>query len=105
METRNPASDGAANPQCECIYWCRADIAQHGRRADGLPILTHHHPRCEHYNDSLIDVWRVSDGSSHYYDQNEEAAKSEADVCDGITIEKVQMHREVYEQLPEFGGF
>lgn len=66
---------------------------------------TLHHPRCEHVDDSLIDVWKVSDGSSSYFTTNERDGQLEAENADGVTITKQRMHREVFAALPEFDGF
>lgn len=69
-----------------------------------------HHSACPHYNDSIIDVWRVSlDGSSYVTDDKADADEAVAlysedpDSVPTVTPEK--MHREVYENLPEFDGF
>lgn len=67
--------------------------------------MTRHHPNCEHVDESLIDVWKVSDGSSSYYDTDEATARHEAEECDDVTITKVKMHREIFENLREFDGF
>lgn len=77
-----------------CMGWCRTDGSK-----------TNHHPRCEFVDESLIDVWKVSDGSTHYYNKDEAAARHEAIDCEDITITKVKMHLEIYENLPEFDGF
>ena len=93
---------------CECATWCRSDVtAPYGLRTRaGAPLITNHHPNCEHYNDSLMDVWKVGDGDgTYYYDHDENFAQDVyADLPDG-TIEKLKMHREIYENLPEFDGF
>lgn len=69
-------------------------------RTDGRQ--TNHHPNCPHYNDSLMDVWKVTvDGVSCYTDNEQDALDT---VGDG-TITRERMHREVFEQLPEFEGF
>lgn len=88
---------------CQCIHWARTNEGQQL----GLTI---HHPRCEHFNDSLMDVWKVEvDGCGCYYHETEEGAKMslENDIeHEGSgRIEKVKMHREVFEGLPEFEGF
>ena len=64
---------------------------------------TNHHPRCEHVDKSLIDVWRVTydDGGFFITDQKPEDLYDESEYI--ITQEK--MHREIYDQLPEFEGF
>jgi hypothetical protein len=40
------------NDFCECFNWARAHPGP----------LTNHHPNCSHYNDSLMDVWKVTVG-------------------------------------------
>ena len=72
--------------------------------------VTNHHPNCQHYNDSLIDVWTVILGGVTYICDNErDALDTVVDEYDlqgiAITINKTKMHLEVYEQLPEFEGF
>lgn len=89
---------------CEiCQHWARTDI----RMVGGKPIAPNHHPACPHYNDSLMDVWVVSDGTSRCYVDNEQdardAAQNEGEETN--TIEKIRMHREMFENLPEFDGF
>ena len=82
-----------------CLNWCRTDGSK-----------TNHHPNCEHVDASLIDVWRVSSGGSSYVTHDEADAK-EASICYTddehwpVTVTKEKMHREIYEQLPEFEGF
>lgn len=62
--------------------------------------MTHHHPRCEHVDASLIDVWRVSyDGASYVVDREPLATHHEE------TVTREKMHREIYDQLQEFKGF
>jgi hypothetical protein len=69
-------------------------------RIDGL--LTNHHPNCPHYNDSLIDVWRVSyEGSSYVVDRE----PTPDQLGEGEIVTKEKMHREIFENLPEFMGF
>lgn len=83
---------------CECVSW---------EREINLKYLTNHHPHCRHYNDSLMDVWKVSDGTTSFYTDNEQDAAAESGVEDGYpaVITKEKMHREVFEHLPEFDGF
>lgn len=73
--------------------------------SEGHLLVTNHHPNCEHYNDSLIDVWEVSDGNSSYFTHEKEAAEAEARESESVTITQTKMHREIYENLPEFNGF
>jgi hypothetical protein len=87
-----------------CEQWCR--------RAINPKAITNHHENCPHYNDSLIDVWKVSDGSKKlhciYSNEADALLDMESDKSDGITgrtITKTKMHREVFEQLGEFDGF
>lgn len=81
--------------ECECIGWCRASITP----------FTDHHPNCPKYNDSLIDVWVVSDGKSKYYDTKEWYAYDICQEGEGLTMTKEKMHSEIYANLPEFDGF
>lgn len=86
---------------CACVNWARAL---------DLKYMTNHHPDCPHYNDSLMDVWKVSDGSSDYFHDNEAGALRDMKADEecgvtGLTITKTRMHREVFEHLPEFEGF
>lgn len=60
-----------------------------------------------HYNDSLMDVWKVSVGCISCYVANEQDAKDTAgeDESGEVVIEKQKMHQEIFENLPEFDGF
>lgn len=93
------------NKQCECINWARLDITggYPNIKGNGVPfVATNHHPRCEHYNDSLIDVWKVSyDGQSFY--QKTEPQQDELEGSETVTKER--MHSEIFDQLAEFNGF
>lgn len=88
----------AVRSLCECANWARAV---------NLKYLTNHHPNCSHYNDSLIDVWKMTvNGVSAYMDNEQDVI----DCCqeefeDETTIIKEKMHHEVFEHLPEFEGF
>ena len=64
---------------------------------------TNHHPRCEHVDASLIEVFRVSheDGGSYATDQE----PNPNDLGDGCKVTSEKMHREIYEALAEFAGF
>ena len=87
----------------KCMTWCRDDVRLIGTR---LKPMTNHHPRCEHVDASLIDVWKVSDGSSSFYTDNEAEARSMSlDDGPALTVTAEKMHREIYENLPEFDGF
>lgn len=74
---------------------------------DGLPLITTHHERCPHYNDSLMDVWRVEVGGVSSYNDNEQDAIETAgyEFDDEVKITKEKMHMEIFENLPEFDGF
>lgn len=108
QDTPQPAS--ATRPDCappigsqlwpcphRCDTWARCEPIDLKRP------MPNHHPRCEHYNASLIDVFRVSheDGGSYVTDKE----PSPNDLGDGLKVSPEQMHREVYENLPEFDGF
>lgn len=73
-----------------------------------LKAITNHHPKCPHYNDSLMDVWKLAymDGALAYFDNEQDAIDaSQEEYEDEVVITKEKMHREVFEQLPEFDGF
>lgn len=85
-----------------CERWCRFDIAVEN---GAIRAMTYHHPRCEHVDASLIDVWRVVvDGQTLILD-DEEDAEMEAEMSAGAVVTKDRMHREIFEALPEFAGF
>lgn len=73
--------------------------------------MTNHHPKCEYVDKSLIDVWFVNIYGEGYVTNSLAGAKKELfrlienDPECGAKIEKRRMHREIYEALPEFGGF
>lgn len=84
---------------CPCANWAREL---------NLEYLTNHHPNCQHYNDSLMDVWKmtVNGGAPCYFDSEQDViSASEEEYEDETTITKERMHREVFEHLPEFQGF
>ncbi len=86
-----------------CLSWCRCEPIDLQR-----PAANHHHA-CEHYNASLIDVWRVQtpgDAGGLIVD-DEAIARQVAGEDDEAPLEvtKQQMHRECFEQLGEFNGF
>lgn len=88
--------------QCNCLN--NASIGQYPK-VMGIIYLTSHTPECPHFNDSLIDVWKVTvDGVSCYCD-NETDANSTAAEDSNTTVEHMKMHREVLDQIPEFKGF
>jgi hypothetical protein len=95
---------------CECSNWPRGinenPIYAGMKSADDVPLLPNHHPNCQHYNDSLIDVWMVAvDGVYSITDNEQDAKETAFDNEDRAVIEQTQMHREVFENLPEFDGF
>lgn len=98
-----------SDTDCTCKNWAQADLNPYKiKRRDGVPVVTNHHPNCQHYNDSLMDVWKVThEGQSCYVENEQEANKmAGAEVSGGtISIVKERMHREVFENLPEFDGF
>lgn len=71
--------------------------------------MPNHHSRCEHYNASLMDVWSVRiPGEEHgcvTHCECDAHAMAMKDTDDPLEVVKIQMHREVYENLPDFGGF
>lgn len=87
---------------CECTNWAGSWFSRF-RTSDKIPIPTNHHPNCLKYNDSLIDVWKTTvDGVSSYTINEQDALDSKGD--NGIVTQE-KMHKEVFENLPEFGGF
>lgn len=84
-----------------CLSWCRA--------SDLSKPQPNHHPRCEHYSASLMDVWSVRiPGEEHGCTTHCEAdahAMAMEDPHAPLEVVKMKMHREVYENLPEFPGF
>ena len=87
---------------CEiCKHWART-----GHEASfwvrGRLLTTNHHSNCEHYNDSLIAVWE-----QHPEGQTSPAAISDSEPPSepDLVTRKRFMHREIFENLPEFEGF
>lgn len=72
------------------------------------PIPNHHH-RCQHYDASLIDVWRVQtpgDVGGLIVDVEKIAREVAAeDPAAPLEVTPMKMHRECFEQLGEFAGF
>ena len=105
-ETTNaPAvASGALLVACGCMDWARANIGApyNVRGRDGLPLITNHHPQCEHYNDSLMPVWKATvDGVSAYCDNLMDAIATGGNAV----VEEQLMHREIFENLPDFNGY
>jgi len=71
--------------------------------------MPNHHPRCEHFNASLIDVWSVripGEDSGLIVDSEQNAREiANEDPHAPLDVVPLKMHREVYENLPEFAGF
>jgi hypothetical protein len=91
---------------CEiCQNWARD--GRDSLAIGGKLLMPNHHPNCPHYNDSLMEVWKVTDGATNCYVEPEPDAKDTAQNEGGKTntITKIQMHREIFENLPEFDGF
>lgn len=84
-----------------CENWAR-DGRDSFRVNMKLILLPDHHPNCPHYNDSLIDVWKQHPGGNAklvaYTDFQPEPEF-------GMVTEKIKLHREVFENIPEFKGF
>lgn len=83
---------------CECTQWARTGISHYPnlKSCDGLSLLTNHHENCPHYNDSLMDVWKETVDGITVYSEHSLVSESET---------KIKMHREILENLTEFGGF
>lgn len=98
---------------CQCQGW--AHTGQNPYKIttrDGIPLMPNHHPNCSHYNDSLMDVYRHSkEGKGGcYFERLEEAldsARQEFEYSESLkaVITKEKMHKEVFNNLPEFEGF
>lgn len=86
-----------------CENWVRCEAI------DLRKPMPNHHSQCEHYNSSLIDVWRVTvpgEKGGCICGSEEEAREMAGDDPDApMDITKERMHREVFENLPEFCGF
>ena len=55
-----------------------------------------------------MDVWKVThDGTSCYVDNEQDANDTAGTEASGdtVSIVKMKMHREIFENLPEFDGF
>ena len=89
--------------ECFCTRWA----GYWGKFYCEKLICTKHHPTCPHYNDSLITVWKVTVGTSYVFCGSVLAAGEYAgDFWDGIAVvTEEKMHKEVFDQLPEFQGF
>lgn len=89
-----------------CQNWERITHFYKFKTAEGIPLITNHHPDCPHYNDSLMDVWKVTlDGGSCYVGNEQDARDTAGDEEPLPTVTQEKMHREIFENLPEFGGF
>ena len=77
-------------PCCECLNWARTD-----------GWITRHHPNCEHYNDSLIDVWIVDTGDGICCVDNITELGEFEEI---VSIKKSKIHKEVFDYMPEFQG-
>lgn len=92
---------------CECQNWAQTGFSEPHyaklKSITGLPLIPNHHPNCVRYNDSLIYIYKVTCGGIAAYVEHLEYAKDTAG--DEATIERVKMHREVFENLAEFEGF
>lgn len=85
-------------------------ITLHDDDGAGKPRpMSAHHPRCEHVDASLMDVWSVRcPGDEHgcIVDNEAEArAMASEDPDAPLEVSPMRMHREVFENLPEFAGF
>lgn len=79
---------------CECITWARVPT-------DNLPP-SDHHPTCQHYK--LETFIRLEyDGSSCVMEPHEAANRDDPETEYRVT--EVQMTRDQFERLPDFGGF
>lgn len=73
--------------------------------------LTNHHPDCTYVDASMIDVWTVrlpgaTGGCIHDNEADAvEMVKNESNADDPLEIVRGKMHREIFDNLPEFDGF
>lgn len=71
--------------------------------------MTNHHPNCEHYNASLMDVWVVclpGEKNGCVCDREADAKRMAHEDEDApLDIVHKKMHRELFENLGEFNGF
>jgi hypothetical protein len=71
--------------------------------------MTNHHPRCEHVDASLMDVWRVcvpgESGGCIVDDEKQAREMATEDPDAPLEVHHQRMHREIFENLPEFAGF
>jgi hypothetical protein len=90
---------------CEiCQNWARD--GRDSLKIGGNLLLPNHHPNCPHYNDSLVDVWKVTlDSVTCYVDNETDATETAGQDEPKPAIVKEKMHREVFDNLPEFDGF
>lgn len=91
---------------CEiCNSWARTNIDSFS--IAGKLLVPNHHINCPQYNDSLIDVWKMTvNGISAYMDKEQDVIDcSQDEFDDETTVTKIKMHREIFENLPEFNGF
>lgn len=66
--------------------------------------MTMHHPRCSRVDDTLMDVWRVTlEGRGCLFDS--EPLPEVLMENPGATVEKLRMHREIFNATPEFAGW
>lgn len=83
-----------------CWSWCRAVPRD---------AMTNHHPNCEFVDASLIEVWSVHPPGEQFgcITDSEKLAREMAaeDPHAPLEVVAVKMHREIYENLEEFGGF
>lgn len=96
--------DGSAFWPCphNCHLWVRGITLE--------KAMTLHHPNCEHANATLIDVWRVTidpgdKGGCICGSEAEAREMAGDDPAAPMTITKEKMHREIFENLPDFAGF
>lgn len=90
---------------CEtCQNWARD--GRDSLAIGGKLLMPNHHPNCPRYNDSLMDVWKVTlDGVTCYVENEADAKDTSGEDDPKPEISRVKMHREIFENLPEFEGF
>ncbi len=84
-----------------CMNWARA--------CNPHAPQTNHHPSCEFVDKSLIDVFSVrvpgEEGGCVVESKALAERMANEDPAPPLEIVPQKMHRELFEQLPEFAGF
>ena len=92
-----------------CGAWARTGMEASKFFGGKHWLSTNHHVNCPHYNDSLIDVWKITDSKITYWTNDEkyinDIAREDFGDLNNIKIIKEKIHKEIYDHLSEFEGF